>query len=378
LQRLSYSQQLTSKETALLERLRGVLPKVLREPQGPVAFPLFLPVHDEDMPRAFRQKVAFVFGAGPRGRGLVMGHYERASHRIVPVEECPVHSSRGNRVAFALRDHLARASITAAGPSLTGVLRHLLIRTTQDDREAVAMLVVTRNDKSLRKPVRALLDSAERPDGFFININNKPGPYMIGAETIRITGRSHVKEVVGGVSYVISPAAFFQTNVRAAGVLQRCVADAIGNADRVLDLYCGGGLFSLVLAVAGVRVTGVEENREAIRDAEMNVRLNRIPAGRVRFLCSRVEEALSKMSRDPWDAVILDPPRQGCPRAVLSGVFEKIRPSKAVYVSCNPETLAAELPMIVNAGYRIDRIEAVDMFPHTDHIETVVRLSRTS
>src|SRR5262249_6619488 len=161
-----------------------------------------------------------------------MGHYERGSNRIVPVEECPVHSARGNRIAFALRDHLNKAGISAAGASLTGILRHLIIRTTMDDKEAVAMLVVTRNDKSLRKPVRAVLESQEKLDGFFININDAPGPFMIGPRTIRIFGRSHVREKVGGLSYLISPTAFFQTNVRAATVLQRSVMENVHGAKR--------------------------------------------------------------------------------------------------------------------------------------------------
>ncbi|PYS19358.1 MAG: hypothetical protein DMG11_31845, partial [Acidobacteria bacterium] len=144
IQHLSYAEQLASKEAALRDRL----PPALREPGGPVPSPLFVPTDvDAAAPRCFRQKVAFVFGSGPGGRGLVMGHYERASRRIVPVEDCPVHSARGNRIAFALRDRLARAGISAAGPSLAGPLRHLIIRTTRDDREAVVMLVVTRNDK---------------------------------------------------------------------------------------------------------------------------------------------------------------------------------------------------------------------------------------
>lgn len=368
IQHLSYGDQLASKEAALLERLP-------RELRGSVASPLFVPVNAVT-PWRFRQKVAFVFGSGPGGRGLVMGHYEQGSHRIIPVEECPVHSARGNRIAFALRDRLARAGISAAGPSLTGLLRHLVIRTTRDDREAVAMLVVTRNDKSLRRPVRALLDSEERPDGFFININDSPGPMMIGPTTIRIEGRSHVRESVGGLSYLVSPAAFFQTNARAAAVLQRCVIEGVGGAERVLDLYCGSGLFSLPLAAAGARVTGLDENRQAIRDAEMNVRVNRIPAGRVRFMSTRVENGLARAARDVWDAVILDPPRQGCPKPILQAVFRSIAPPRAVYVSCNPDVLASELPVILNTGYRVERIEAVDMFPHTDHIETVVRLFR--
>jgi 23S rRNA (uracil1939-C5)-methyltransferase len=239
------------------------------------------------------------------------------------------------------------------------------------------MLVVTRNDKSLRKPVRALLESQEKPDGFFININDRPGPFMIGPTTIRIEGRSHVRETVGGISYLISPDAFFQTNTRAASVLQRCVTEGVRGAERILDLYCGSGLFSLPLAAAGARVTGIDENRQAIKDAEMNIRLNRIPTDRVRFIAGRAEEELVKAARQTWGAVILDPPRQGCPPSILSAVFETIAPRRAIYVSCNPDALATELPYILSAGYRAERIEAVDMFPHTDHIETVVRLRRS-
>jgi 23S rRNA (uracil1939-C5)-methyltransferase len=373
IQNLFYAEQLAAKEKALLERL----PQQLREPGGSLASPLFVGVERVgEAPRSFRQKVAFVFGSGPGGCGLVMGHYERESHRIVPVEECPVHSARGNRIAFEFRDHLVRAGIRAAGPSLSGILRHLLIRTTQDDSEAVAMLVVTRNEKSLRKPVRALLESQERPDGFFININDRPGPFMVSPNTIRIEGRSHVREIVGGIAYLISPDAFFQTNARAAGVLQRCVTEGVGGSERVLDLYCGSGLFSLPIAAVGARIVGIDENRQAIKDAEMNVRLNRIPARGVRFLAGRIEEEIARVARESWDAVILDPPRQGCPKPILSAVFQTMAPPRAVYVSCNPDALSVELPAILDTGYRVERIEAVDMFPHTDHIETIVRLNR--
>jgi 23S rRNA (uracil1939-C5)-methyltransferase len=371
---LSYHEQLAAKDASLRRLLGSLIPTAT----GPGGSPLFLPiVSGTESPIHFRQKVAFVFGPGPSGRGLVMGHYQRGSRRIVAVDECPVHSDRGNRIAFALRDHLVRAGVAAAGPSQSGLLRHVIVRTTADDREAVAMLVVTRNDKSLRTPVRALLDSVDRPDGFFININDEPGPFMVGGETIKIDGRSHVREEVGGISYLISPTAFFQTNVEAARVLQGCVVRSMSGAGRILDLYCGSGLFSLPLAAAGARVTGVEENRQAIADADANARLNRIPASRTRFLAARVEDAVRSLGLERWDAVILDPPRQGCSDAVLEAVFQDLAPPRVTYVSCNPESLAAELPGIVQCGYRVDEVRAVDMFPHTDHIEAVVRLSRT-
>jgi 23S rRNA (uracil1939-C5)-methyltransferase len=240
------------------------------------------------------------------------------------------------------------------------------------------MLVVTRNEKSLRTPIRALLAGPDAADGFFLNIHDRPGPYMVGRETIRIAGRSHVRESVGGVSFLISPTAFFQTNVEAAEILlQLALEHAPAHPVlRVLDLYAGSGLFSLPLAARGHHVTAVEENVQAVKDANANVRLNRLPAANVRLHASRVEDALQRMQRETFDLVILDPPRFGCPPAVLGAVFARLRPPKVIYVSCNPAALAAELPRILDEGYRIRSVQPVDMFPHTTHIESVVVLQR--
>ncbi|MDO8793967.1 MAG: 23S rRNA (uracil(1939)-C(5))-methyltransferase RlmD [Vicinamibacterales bacterium] len=381
-----YAEQLLRKQARLAQLLGVPVPPLVPSPR-------------EDR---FRSKSAFVFGPAGQGRGLVMGHYARGSKQIVRVDECPVHSDRGNRIAFALRDRLMRARIYGVGAQRNGLVRHILVRTTADDRQAVAMLVVTRNDKALRTPIRGLLASADRPDGFFINIHDKPSPYMVGPETIRIDGHSHIKETIGATSYLVSPTAFFQTNVGSAREVLNLVIEGVMDKPKglsppvaeglsppvVLDLYSGSGLFALPIAQAGARVTAVEENRQAVKDAEANIRLNRIAGGQVRLVCSRVEDALARLppqrgcraggpvAGDRWDAVVLDPPRQGCPPAVLAGVFETIAPPRVVYVSCNPEALAQELPVILKAGYLVSHLQAVDMFPHTDHIETVAVFTR--
>jgi 23S rRNA (uracil1939-C5)-methyltransferase len=360
-----YSDQLLWKRSRLARLLEIDVPPVLPSPRE----------------AGFRTKIAFVFGTAARERTLVMGHYAAGSNEIIPVEECPVHVDRGNRIAFALRDRLAHAGVTAADTP-DGVLRHLIIRTTENGTQAVATLVVTRNDKSLRRPVRALLTSPDRPDGFFVNIHDKPGPYLVGRETVKIEGGDRVRETgmrevsSRPLDFLVSPTAFFQTNVGAARELVRLVGQGVGSAKRVLDLYCGSGLFTLPLAADGATVIAVEEDREAIADLKVNLRLNRFRHGLVRPVCARVEDSLGRLDRDAWDAVVLDPPRDGCAPGVLRGVFERLAPARAVYVSCNPETLARDLPIMRQAGYRVERVQAVDMFPHTEHIETVVVLHR--
>ena len=309
----------------------------------------------------FRHKVAFVFAPDTSGTRLVMGHYQAGSRRVVRVQECPVHSGRGNRVAFALRDRLAASRVPP------GVLRHVLVRTSDDEREAVAMLVVANNHKALRTPVRAFLESPEAPDGFFLNIHDRPDAYMVGRETIRLAGRSHVREDMLGTSFLISPTAFFQTNVRAARTLLALVLDHAAGAARVLDLYSGSGLFALPLARRGVRVVAVEENRQAVKDAEANLRLNRVPAGAVRLLAARAEDALGRIRREPFDVVVLDPPRQGCPDGVIDAVC-RIDAPRIVYVSCNPEKLAIETERFRQRGYRLTTLQGLDMIPHTGHI----------
>ncbi len=201
-----YDEQLAKKRKDLSRLLRMDVPPLVPSPSE----------------SGFRSKVSFVFA------NAVMGHYALKSQRVIPIEECPVHHERGNRIAFALESVFARFARSGGPGSIRALLRHVIIRTTQDGREATAMLVVARNDKALRAPVRKFLASAERPDGFFLNIHDRPGPYMVGDETIKIEGRSHVKEVVAGMSYLVSPAAFFQTNVGAAAELVKIVLEEIG------------------------------------------------------------------------------------------------------------------------------------------------------
>jgi 23S rRNA (uracil1939-C5)-methyltransferase len=185
-----------------------------------------------------------------------------------------------------------------------------------------------------------------------------------------------LRERVGDTTFLVSPTAFFQTNVHAAEILVRLVLDALPAGEAVLDLYAGVGLFALPLARRGDRVTAVEENRAATEDGITSLRLNRIDGQSCRFVARRVEAALRSVQ--PRDAVhaVLDPPRDGCAPAVIEELFGRVRPSRVAYVSCNPEALARDLGLILRHGYRAEPLQPLDMFPHTAHVETVAVLTR--
>jgi 23S rRNA (uracil1939-C5)-methyltransferase len=373
-QHLAYPEQLRRKTASLdvlLRRAMGdaaprVLPAIGMSPGG------------DGMPWRFRQKAAFVFADGPSG--LVMGHFARGTNDVVPVEECPVHAERANRIAFALRDALAAAGVSAAGAGTEGLARHVVVRVTRDGKEAVAMLVATRDDPVLREPLHAVLVGEARPDGLVLNVHDRPGPYLVGRESKRVAGPGHVREDALGPAFLVSPGSFFQTNVEAARTLVRLVGEAMPGESglRVLDLYSGGGLFALPLALRGHAVTAVEESRKGTRDAELNRRQNGVPEDRLKLVCASVEEALPRLAEGAFDAVVLDPPRDGCPPEVVRSVFARLKPSRGILVSCDPESLARELPLAVEAGYRVLRVQPVDMFPHTPHVEAVAVLERSS
>jgi 23S rRNA (uracil1939-C5)-methyltransferase len=330
----------------------------------------------DGMPWGFRQKAAFVFGRGREG--LVMGHFARGTHDVVPVEECPVHPERANRIAFALRDALAAAGVPAAGVGTEGLARHVVVRTSHDEKEAVAMLVATRDEPVVRAALGSLLEGPDAPDGLVLNLHDRPGPYLVGRESRRVAGPGHVREEALGPAFLVSPASFFQTNVAAAATLLRLVVEALPGQGglRVLDLYSGSGLFALPIALRGHAVTAVEESRKTTRDAELNRRRSGVGEDRLRLVCASVEQALRHLRAGGFDAVVLDPPREGAPPGVVREVFGRLRPTRGILVSCNPEALARELPLAVAAGYRVLRVQPVDMFPHTPHVEAVAVLAR--
>lgn len=364
-QHIAYPEQLRLK-TALVDRLVQAA-----VPTAPAVRPM-MPSTPVDAPWGYRHKVHFVFDGAP----LVMGHYVRGSRRVLPVNECPAHDPRGNAVAFDFYAAFRAARVEAE----RGGLRALAVRVGAGTEEMMTTLVVSKEaDRRVREASRKAIARQALSTSVHVNMHQERDANIFGRETRRITGPERMREKVDGTSFLLSPTAFFQTNVHAAEILVRLVRADVPEGARVLDLYAGCGLFALPLARAGHDVTAVEENHLAVADGEASQRLNRIPDGRCRFIAKRVLDFLArtvKVRAASYDTVILDPPREGCEALVLQQVFGALQPARGMYISCNPETLARDLALIVAEGYVIRSLQPVDMFPHTAHVETVAVVER--
>jgi 23S rRNA (uracil1939-C5)-methyltransferase len=204
-----------------------------------------------------------------------------------------------------------------------------------------------------------------------------PGAVGIGAAGYHdyqlVAGVGAVEQSLGGIRYRIPLNGFFQTNHQQALVLRDLAVTWLepGKTDRVLDLYCGAGFFSLALARLSERVVAIESNHESTRAGIENARLNGL--ANVRFVTSDVAHGLTALRRGDFGLALLDPPREGCDPEVLRSLI-RVQPRRIAYVSCSPETLGRDLRVLADAGYRLEFCQPVDMFPHTAHIELVAGL----
>ncbi len=379
-QHLAYEDQLAAKRRQLESRLRSALGDLV---------PTVLPVLDADgrsgtavqAPWGFRHKVHFVCAPGRAEAPLTLGHFATGGQSVVPVTECPVHAEAGNRTAFGLLETCRRLGVPGATPDgRSGLLRHIVVRVGRATGEQLVTLVVTdARDPRVSRLTAALADAAQPPDGLHVNVLRGRSSYLFGPETRKIRGHSWLREQVAGLSFLVGPTAFFQTNVSAAETLVRLVLDAVpAGGDHVLDLYAGTGLFALPLARRGHRVLGIEEYPAAVESGRRSQRLNAIDGRDCRLVCSRAEDLPAVRAQ----AVVLDPPRRGCAERVLRKLAREVQPEVLVYVSCDPESLARDLRTWFGClprrgpGYRIATVQPLDMFPHTPHLETVVTLHR--
>jgi 23S rRNA (uracil1939-C5)-methyltransferase len=322
----------------------------------------------------YRNKLEYSFGTGPDGRMVCGFHAPGRWEEIVELTDCLLASEPAN----AARERVVqwcRAQGLEAFDRRTrdGFLRNLVVRESRRTGELQVRLVTAPGDLD----TRGLIDAAQPVGGLLWTRTDSVAETTQEGETELLVGGDRLEEEIGGLVVRISPSAFFQTNTEMAERLYGLAIDyaAPTGTDRVYDLYCGIGTIGLLIAPRAAEVWGLELAEEAIADAIANARLNEIDnaqffAGDVRLA---MRELVERAGRP--DTLIVDPPRSGLSQKVVRRIIEAA-PRRIVYVSCNPTTLAPNAAQLVEAGYVLQRVRPVDMFPQTPHIECVALLER--
>ena len=364
LQHLSYEQQLRRKQgraIALLGKF-GHVESIL----------------GMDEPLHYRNKVHAAFALDSR-RKVVSGIYQPGSHAVVPVDACMIEDELADAVIRDIRAMLPEFKIQVFDErSGTGWLRHVLVRRGFATGELMVVLVAVNPIFKLQKPfLKKLLALHPEISTVVLNLNDRFGPVVLGTREKVLYGPGTIEDILCGHRFRISPRSFYQINPVQTQRLYAAAVEAAGltGEETVLDAYCGIGTIGITAADRAKQVIGVELNRDAVRDAIQNARLNGLK--NCWFTCADAGEYIEQMARDGMrpDVVFLDPPRSGSDERFLSSLL-KTAPRRVVYVSCAPDTLARDLGVLTEGGYRVGRIQPVDMFPFTEHVETVVLLSR--
>ncbi|MDO4889888.1 MAG: 23S rRNA (uracil(1939)-C(5))-methyltransferase RlmD [Coriobacteriaceae bacterium] len=339
-------------------------------------------------PDAHRGKRGAKTGNAPR-RDVLCGMYAPGTHRIVPIPECPVEHVAGRKVIAAVRRIMLRYGMEAYDEDAgTGFVRHVVVRVGHETGE-VLVTIVTNGDTfpGSKNFCRELVKACPQVTTIVQNVNTRATNAMLGQEERVLYGPGFILDTLCGLSFRISSHSFYQVNATQTEVLYRTAIDmareglADSAADRpiaLMDAYCGTGTIGLVAAslIPGAQVVGVDNVESAIRDARLNAKHNGIE--NAEFAAEDAGAYLQRMAAEGarLDVLMMDPPRAGSSEEFLQAALA-LAPARIVYISCNPATQARDVRMLANGGYRLRRVQPVDMFPHTDHVETVCLLTHS-
>lgn len=327
-------------------------------------------------PLHYRNKVHAVFGRTRKGE-IVSGTYEAGTHKIVNIDECMIEDEISQSIIRTIRGLLRSFKIrTYDEDTGYGLLRHVLVRRGFTTGQVMVVLVLSSPIlPSKNNFVKALRKEHPEITTVVLNVNDKKTSMILGERDIVLYGKGYIEDILCGCTFRISPQSFYQVNPVQTERLYQTAMDyaELTGKERVIDAYCGIGTIGMVAAKKAREVIGVELNRNAVKDARINAKLNQIKniafyegdAGR--FMVSMAEEG------EKADVVFMDPPRSGSDEAFLSSVI-RLAPKRIVYVSCGPDTLARDLKYLVRNGYQVRKMQPVDMFGFTEHCEMVVQL----
>lgn len=371
-QMLPYDQQLAVKESHVREALRHIAA------QQAVEVSAILPSPTE---WHYRNKMEWSFGTGADGT-IAMGLHRAGDwRRVVNVRECHIAPEMSGELLEFVRGELNRLAadkpwLVAYNPvNHTGFLRHLVLRSSAATGEFVVALITNRRDFPGAEDLgRAIMERFPKCRGFLWGISTALNDVARMEERRLALGDDWITERLGDLEFRVSAFSFFQTNTRGAEVLYDVVQGMaeLDGSHRVLDAYCGTGTIGIFLARAAREVVGIELNGEAVEDARLNAARNDIR--NIVFHAGDMKQVLADLpaSALQFDRVVVDPPRGGMDKKALK-LLLALRAPVLVYVSCNPATLARDTVALVEAGYRAEAVQPVDMFPHTFHIESVLR-----
>ena len=366
LQNLTYEEQLRYKQNKVIKLLKS--------------FGRVEQIIGMDNPYHYRNKVQAAFFTDRNGK-IKSGVYQSGTHRIVNVDDCQIEDKLADEIIVAIRKMLPSFRLTIYNEDTRkGFLRHVLVkRGFSTDQVMVVLVTGTPVFPSKNNFVKALREKFPQITTVVQNINSFKTNLVLGERQIVLYGNGYIEDELCGCRFMISPKRFYQINPIQTEVLYgKAIEFANLKGDEtVLDTYCGVGTIGIIAAKHGAgQVVGVEMNGDAVRDAIQNAKANQL--NNIRFFKGDAGEFMESAAEENTkpDIVMMDPPRAGSSVQFLSSLI-KMSPSTIVYVSCNPETLARDLEYLrKNSRYRVKKIQPVDMFPHTQHVETVVLLSR--
>lgn len=337
-----------------------------------------LPTMGMDEPWRYRNKAQVPIGVTEGG--LVGGFYAKGSHRIIDMETCLIQHEHNDEVVAKVKEIGSDLGISAYNEETgRGLLRHVVVKKAFRTGEMMLVLVTNGRDIPHKDEwIGSIREAIPHVASICQNVNKKQTNVIFGDETRVLWGRDVIYDYIGDVQFAISPRSFYQVNPVQTEVLYGKTVEYAGlsGKETVIDAYCGIGTISLFLAQHADQVYGVEIVPEAIEDARSNALLNEMK--NVKFEVGASEDVIPRWKEQgiEADVIVVDPPRKGCDPRLLDTILE-MKPERVVYVSCNPSTLARDLRVLEDGGYRTVEVTPVDMFPHTVHVESVAMLVRS-
>ena len=369
LQHLSYEGELKEKRQQVQDALERI---------GHLQGINVLPTIGADTPWHYRNKMQVPVAFASKGK-LAMGCFAAATHRVIDIETCAIQKEQNNAIASIVRKWMIQYKIPAYHEDKrTGIVRHVMGRVGVHTGEIMVCLVTAQDMvphmKDLVKMLRTALPNVK---SIVQNVNTRHTNVILGPKMRVIYGAPTIHDSIGSLTFHISAQSFFQVNSEQAQKLYETAlqfADLKGN-EIVADVSCGTGTITLFLAQKAKQVYGIEIVAPAIKDAVQNAKDNNIK--NAQFILGDAVYKLPELIKNGVhpDVIVLDPPRAGCGEPVLAAIA-RTKPKRVVYVSCNPATLARDLAYLNDHGYAPQKVQPVDMFSRTHHVETVVLMSR--